>query len=168
MCKIQKIMFITIITVIFSSLTVLASEAITSVSELIDNGREYNSKVINIQGEAIGELLERGEYSFVNINDGTSAIGIYLKTTDGEMIKYYGNYHNIGDSVRVTGVFNRACKEHGGDMDIHCDSMQIVSNGYESTHNISKRKIIFIIVLMPFVIYGTMKTYRVVGKNSKN
>ena len=142
MCKIQRIIVITIIIVIFSSLTVLASEAITSVSELIDNGREYNSKVINIQGEAIGELLERGEYSFVNINDGTSAIGIYLKTTDGEMIKSFGNYHKIGDSVSVTGVFNRACKEHGGDMDIHCDSIQIVSDGYERTHNIIKFKII--------------------------
>jgi len=121
MCKIQKIMLIVIITAIFSSFPVLASEAITSVSELIDNGWEYDSKIINIQGEAIGELLERGKYSFVNINDGTSAIGIYLKTTDGEMIKSYGNYHKIGDSVRITGVFNRACKEHGGDMDIHCD-----------------------------------------------
>lgn len=167
MCKIQRIILITIITVIFSSLTVLASEATTSVSELIDNGREYNSKVINIQGEAIGELLERGEYSFVNINDGTSAIGIYLKTTDGEMIKSFGNYHKIGDSVSVTGVFNRACKEHGGDMDIHCDSIQIVFDGYERTHNISKFKIIFIIVLMPFVIYGTMKTYGIIRKNRK-
>jgi len=54
-------------------------------------------KVINIQGEAIGELLERGKYSFVNLNDGTAAIGIYLKTTDGEIIKSYGNYHKIGD-----------------------------------------------------------------------
>lgn len=168
MCKIQKIMLITIITVIFSSLTVLASEVTTSVSDLIDNGHKYDSKVINIQGEAIGELLERGEYSFVNINDGTSAIGIYLKTIDGEMIKSYGNYHKIGDSVRVTGVFNRACKEHGGDMDIHCDSMQIVSNGYESTHIISKFKIIFIIVLMPFIIYGAMKTYGVIRKNRKD
>ena len=168
MCKIQRIMVITIITVIFSSLTVLASEAITSVSELIDNGHKYDSKVINIQGEAIGELLERGEYSFVNINDGTSAIGIYLKTTDGEMIKSFGNYHKIGDSVSVTGVFNRACKEHGGDMDIHCDSIQIVSDGYERTHNINKFKIIFIIVLMPFIIYGTMKTYGIIRKNRKD
>jgi hypothetical protein len=166
MCKIKKIILFTIITVIFSSLTVLASEAITPVSELIDRGREYNSKVVNIQGEAIGELLERGEYSFVNINDGTSAMGIYLKTTDGDMIKYYGDYHNIGDSVRVTGVFNRACKEHGGDMDIHCDSIAVVSNGYERTHDILRWKINFIVILTPFVIYGLIKVYGIIRKKS--
>lgn len=166
MCKIQEIILFTIITVIFSSLTVLASEAITPVSELIDRGGEYNSKVVNIQGEAIGELLERGEYSFVNINDGTSAMGIYLKTTDGDMIKYYGDYHNIGDSVRVTGVFNRACKEHGGDMDIHCDSIEVVSDGYERTHDILGWKINFIVILTPFVIYGLIKVYGIIRKKS--
>jgi hypothetical protein len=80
------------------------------------------------------------------------------------MIKYYGDYHNIGDSVRVTGVFNRACKEHGGDMDIHCDSIEVVSNGYERTHDILRWKINFIVILTPFVIYGLIKTYGIIRK----
>ncbi|MEG1256593.1 hypothetical protein [Clostridium sp.] len=164
MCKIYKIILFTIIAVLFSSLTALASEVITPVNELIDNAKEYNSKVVIIQGEAIGELLERGEHSFVNINDGTSAMGIYLKTTYGEIIKYYGDYHNIGDTVRIKGVFNRACKDHGGDMDIHSDSIEVVSTGYERTHDISKLKLILIILLTPFVIYGSINVYSIIRK----
>ena len=164
MRKTRKIIIVLIITVIFSSLTVFASEVTTPVSKLIDNGKEYNDKTVTVKGEAIGELLERGENSFLNINDGTAAIGIYLKTKDGEMIRCYGGYHNIGDIVNVEGVFNRACKEHGGDMDIHCDSIEVVSNGYEKTHDISRWKKNLIFILTPFVIYGSIKVYGIIRK----
>lgn len=166
MCKLYKTIIFTVITVLLTSFTALASEEVVPVSELIDKGKEYNSQILTVKGEAVGELLERGEYSFLNINDGTSAMGIYLKTKDGEMVKYYGNYHNIGDTVRVKGVFNRACKEHGGDMDIHCNSMEIVSNGHGRTHDISKWKINIILVLSPFLFYGIIKVYGII-KNKK-
>ncbi|MEG0132598.1 MAG: hypothetical protein RSA29_06700 [Clostridium sp.] len=165
MRKIRKIILFTIIMAIFSSLTVLASEVITPVTELIDNGREYDSKIVNVKGEAIGELLERGENSFVNINDGTSAMGIYLKTTDGESIEYYGDYHNVGNTVKIIGIFNRACKEHGGDMDIHSEVIQIVSKGHEREHEIDKYKINLIVILTPIVVYGLTKVYRILKKS---
>lgn len=166
MRKTWKVIIITVITIIFSSFTVLASENIIPINELIDNGKEYDTKTITVQGEAIGELLERGENSFLNINDGTSAMGIFLKTKDGEMVNCYGDYHNIGDTVKVEGVFHRACDEHGGDMDIHCNSIELVTKGYKRTHEISKWKIISCLGLMPFVIYGTMRVYKIIRKNN--
>lgn len=162
--KIRKTLLITILILIFSSLTVMASENFITIGELIDRGKEYDSKDITIKGEAIGELLERGEYSFLNINDGTSALGIYLKTEEGKLVKCYGDYHNNGDILKVTGTFNRACKDHGGDMDLHCTSIELLSNGHKREHIIESWKVYLILILTPFVIYGFTKIYKSRGK----
>lgn len=167
MRKTWKVIIVTVITIIFSSFTVLASENIIPINELIDNGKEYDTKTITVQGEAIGELLERGENSFLNINDGTSAMGIFLRTEDGEMVNCYGDYHNIGDTVKVQGVFHRACDEHGGDMDIHCNSIELVSKGYGRTHKINKWKIISILLLSPCAVIGSINVYRILKKSDK-
>lgn len=167
MRKTWKVIIVTVITVVFSSLTVLASENIIPINELIDNGKEYDDQTITVQGEAIGELLERGENSFLNINDGTSAMGIFLSTEGGQLVNYYGNYHNMGDTVKVKGVFHRACDEHGGDMDIHCNSIELVTKGYKRTHEINKWKIIGILLLSPCAVIGSINVYRILKKSDK-
>lgn len=156
-----------ILTVLITTFTAYASEGGMKISELIDKGKEYDNKVITLEGEAIGELLERGENSFVNINDGTSAMGIFLKTSEGETIEYYGDYHNIGDRVKVEGVFHRACKDHGGDMDVHSNSMKIIEKGHATTHLIATWKLVTIGILTPFVIFAGIQVYGIIRKNPK-
>lgn len=163
--KVGRVVILTILTVLISTFTVYASEEKMKISKLIDMGKEYDNKVITIEGEAIGELLERGENSFVNINDGSSAMGVYLKTSVGETIEYYGDYHHIGDNVRVKGVFHRACKEHGGDMDIHSEKFEIVSKGYGVTHEIATWKWIATGLLSPFVVLAGVQVYRIIRKD---
>lgn len=165
--KVGRVVILTILTVLISTFTAYASEGGLKISELIDKGKEYDNKVIIIEGEAIGELLERGENSFVNINDGTSAMGVYLKTSVGETIEYYGDYHHIGDTVRVRGTFHRACKEHGGDMDLHSEEFEIVSKGHDVTHEIATWKWIATGLLSQFVIFAGVQVYRIVRKNPK-
>lgn len=165
--KIRRLVILTIAALFIFTFTVLASEGGIKISELIDKGKEYDNKVITLEGEAIGELLERGENSFVNINDGSSAMGIYLKTIEGETIEYYGDYHNIGDRVKVEGVFHRACEEHGGDMDVHSNTIEIISKGYEVTHEIDRWKVILIVFLAPGVFLAGIQVYDIIRKNPK-
>lgn len=165
--KIRRTIILTILSVLITTFTAYASEGGIKISDFIDKGKEYDDKIILIEGEAIGELLERGENSFVNINDGTSAMGIYLKTSQGEKIEYYGDYHNIGDTVKVEGVFHRACKEHGGDMDVHSNKFQVISKGYKVIHEIASWKLIAIGILTPFVIFAGVQVYGIIRKNPK-
>lgn len=165
--KVGRVVILTILTVLISTFTAYASEGGLKISELIDKGKEYDNRVITIEGEAIGELLERGESSFVNINDGTSAMGIYLKTSLGENIEYYGDYHHIGDTVRVKGVFHRACKEHGGDMDLHSEEFEVVSKGHDVTHKIDTWKWVATGLLSPFVVFAGVQVYRIIRKNPR-
>lgn len=165
--KVRIVAILTILTVFIFTFTAYASESKVKISEIIDKGKEYDNKVITIEGEAIGELLERGENSFVNINDSTSAMGIYLKTEVGETIEYYGDYHHIGDTVKVKGVFHRACKEHGGDMDVHSNKFEILSKGHDVTHEIATWKLMATGILTPFVVLAGAKVYTIIRKNPK-
>lgn len=137
--------------IIFLLITLIPSkvkaESVVSINDLIEKAKEYDGQEVTIQGEAIGEGLDRGDYSWVNINDKSNAIGIWLNTDKASKIVCYGNYKHIGDTVRITGVFHRACREHGGEADIHGTSMQIVQKGKQVKERITMGKVVYTGVL---------------------
>ena len=44
-------------------------------------------------------------------------------------VRWFGGFHSEGDAVRVLGEFRAACREHGGDMDIHATGLDVVREG---------------------------------------
>lgn len=139
MSKIYKIVFVTLILLSFSTIG-FAKERPT-FNDIIENGKAYDDKTITVQGEAVGEAMGRGAYTWINITDGTIPMGIWLKTEDAKMVKLFGDYHHKGDVIEVTGVFNRACDIHGGDMDIHANSISIIKKGEITSHTLSVKKL---------------------------
>lgn len=146
MSKIFKIIMLFISMLLFLTVTASADDSVT-FNQLVENSKLYDGKTIEVKGEAIGEAMKRGNHSWVNINDGTLPMGIWMKSDDAAGIKVFGNYHNLGDVVEVTGVFNRACSEHGGDMDIHAKSVRIVEKGTLTPHPVNKRRVMISVVL---------------------
>ena len=101
-----------------------------SLSELIDEAKDYDGHVIKFRGEAIGNILYRGSYAWVNVSDANnSAIGIWMSADTARKISFLGHYGMRGDTLLVTGTFNRACPDHGGDPDIHADTVTIINSG---------------------------------------
>jgi hypothetical protein len=86
--------------------------------------------------------MNRGEYTWLNVSDGNNAIGIWIKSNDIADITIAGRYDAHGDTVRVTGIFNRACASHGGDFDIHAEQIELVEKGYAVNHDIESLNII--------------------------
>lgn len=114
---------------------------VISSAELIDKARDYDGKTVLFRGEAIGEAMARGEYAWVNFNDGENAIGIWGKKSLFEIISYLGSYRVKGDILEVEGIFNRACAVHGGDLDIHAQSLRLVKAGNKSKEKYSPLKL---------------------------
>ncbi len=98
-------------------------------STLINNVHEYDNKNVVYQGEVIGDVMARGEFAWVNINDGASAIGVWMPVSFAKWILFKGAYRAKGDWVEVKGVFHRACLQHGGDLDIHAEEFRIIKQG---------------------------------------
>ena len=146
MVKTFKTIILICILVFSFSITCMAQEY-SNFSELIENGKKIDNSKITLKGEAIGEAMNRGKYSWVNISDGSTAMGIWIKDEQAQSIKNFGKYGYKGDIVKINGTFNRACKEHGGDMDIHAISVEIIDAGGIVTIPISNNKKVIATIL---------------------
>jgi hypothetical protein len=111
-----------------------------SSSELINNAKQYDGKTVVYKGEVIGDVMRRGNYAWINANDGENAIGIWLPVNLTKEIAYTGSYKSIGDEIEITGVFHRACPEHGGDLDIHAQVMRKIDSGKPAQDKLNTSK----------------------------
>ena len=119
-----------------------------SSTELINNAKLYDGKILTYEGEVIGDIMARGDYAWLNVNDGQNAIGIWADKNLTKDISYTGTYKSKGDLVEITGVFHRACLEHGGDLDIHAQAIRKLRQGRGVIErlNTSKRNLIFVLL----------------------
>jgi hypothetical protein len=141
-----NILFTTLFTGVLITNSLSAVE-ITS-DELINRAKEYDKKEVVYSGEAIGDIMKRDQYGWINVSDGNNAIGIWLPFAETEKIEYTGQYKYTGDTVRIEGIFNNACSEHGGDLDIHAKSVEVVKKGFET-----KRKLNFSYLLAGAILF---------------
>jgi hypothetical protein len=139
-----------------------------SSADLINNWQEYNGKEVIYRGEAVGDVMRRGENAWVTVNDdfysrearveagelrgGNSGIGIWLPTGEAEKIEVLGRYGTIGDFVEVRGIFNSDCLEHGGDFDIHASSLTVIDRGREVDTSPDSGKYLAAIFAFLFVV----------------
>ncbi len=144
------ILFLGILLVIGNNVFALTS------TELIENSKEYDRKEVNYRGEVIGEIMVRGDFAWINVNDGVNAIGIWTPANLVKEIKFTGNYQYRGDRVEVSGMLNRACSEHGGDLDIHAQKIEIFKEGYEIYHPLNRSRLNLALVFfgLSFILIG--------------
>jgi hypothetical protein len=112
----------------------------------VTKGLFWNGKTVTFHGEAIGEVMVRGDYAWIHLNDDAymvknveegaqlggynSGMAVWIPAPLTKAIDTYGDYQHEGSIVEIQGVFNGACKEHGGDMDIHATSLKLLRAGH--------------------------------------
>jgi hypothetical protein len=124
--------------------------AVTS-TDLVAVAAAWDRRVIVFSGEAVGEPMVRGSHAWLHINDDAyqtrdlrgaglrlsgynSGQAVWAPAPLVRRVSTFGGYRRQGDAVRVFGTFNAACREHGGDMDIHATSLEIVREGHIVTY----------------------------------
>ncbi|MDP3731623.1 MAG: DNA-binding protein [Candidatus Omnitrophota bacterium] len=119
-----------------------------SSAELINNAKQYDGKAVVYEGEVIGDIMVRGDYAWLNVNDGQNAIGIWLDKNLTKDILYTGSYKFKGDWLEITGVFRRSCLQHGGDLDIHAQAIRKIRQGRKAVErlNMNKRNLAFVLL----------------------
>jgi len=90
---------------------------------------------VRFEGEALGEALRAdATHRWVNVLGGAVAIGVYTPDRMVEAIDGYGDWSRTGTIVEVTGVYNVACPQHGGDLDVHAEQIRVVAGAREVQH----------------------------------
>jgi hypothetical protein len=155
MKKVYSTIFLTALFVVYSSLFIVCYGQTVASTELINNAKIYDGKLVVYAGEVIGDVMQRGDYAWVNVNDGENAVGIWINTNLAKEINYSGSYKSKGDRIEITGTFQRACPEHGGDLDIHAQALRKISAGrqVEERLNPAKKNLAIILLVMLGVIW---------------
>jgi len=140
MSKMFKCLVLGILVAAVFKMETYAAESF-AVNDLIENASELDGKKIAVTGECIGEPMNRGAYTWVNINDGTNAMGIWMGEEDAESIETFGDYKHTGDVIQIEGIFNMSCSMHGGDMDVHSQDVIITAKGETRNIQLDKTKV---------------------------
>ena len=139
-----------ILLILFFSLCLpLAALAAPGVSsrELLTRPEKYDGKEIVYQGEAIGDMMKRGNSAWVNVRDVDYALGVFCPIEEAAKITCLGGYKFKGDIIAVQGVFHHSCAEHGGDPDIHARRIKIIQPGIGLAHSLHPDKVQIAIIL---------------------
>jgi len=124
---------------------------------LIENPSLWDGRIVSFAGEAVGEALARGDHVWLQVNDDAyqardledgrpragynSGQAIWAPAELARRVRLLGDYRNEGDAVRVSGEFHAACREHGGDMDIHATGLEIVREGKVITRRLNSGRL---------------------------
>lgn len=143
----KTLLFITALVLLILPAIALAQNNSISSNDLIDHAKDYDEQSVVYQGEVVGDILYRGDYAWLAVYDGSNAIGCYVSAAQAKQIAIVGGYGKRGDTVRIDGVFHRACAEHGGDLDIHANAVTVLAVGGTVTATASKTTIILCCLL---------------------
>ncbi len=119
-----------------------------TAEELVTNARAHDGEMVVFEGEVIRAVLPRGDHAWINLHDGTTAIGVWVPLAATAEVRYAGQYKVRGDRVRVRGVFHRACPEHQGALDIHAEELTVVATGGPVTEYLGGGKAFALAVLL--------------------
>ena len=101
-----------------------------SPADVVAIDRSQDGNVVIVEGEAIGEHLRaRGGGRWVNILGDDVGLGIWVTDVMAEGIEYFGDHRHDGDILRVVGTVNIACDQHGGEFDVHAESLTVIASG---------------------------------------
>ncbi len=118
-----------------------SSLPVAAIGDLVGRAGEMDGSQVRIVGEAVGDLMVRGDHAWLNVLDASGlAIGVYLPKAEALKVRVLGGYSQKGDAVDLTGVFHSSCSLHDGEPDIHADSLVRVQEGGKVQHPVSSAR----------------------------
>ena len=156
-CRILLLIVAALVAVQTSAAAASAPEV--SSRRLIEKAKFYDGRTVTYTGEVVDAIMRRGEYGWVNVYDGDDAIGVWCPAALLDRIRFVGNYKTRGDTVRIVGVFNRACQEHGGELDIHADTLTVSKSGHAVRRHVDgqRTRLIVILFLVTIVVAAVFR-----------
>lgn len=132
----KKLAMITLALWLLLPFGALAEAREVTSTDLIENALALDGQTVTYTGEVVGDIMKRGDHTWLNLSDGSNAMGVWAETAALGQIAVAGRYGEKGDTVEVTGTFHRACREHGGDLDIHADTLTVLTPGSAVEHDV--------------------------------
>lgn len=135
----------------------------SSLLGILTSSSDFDGKIIEVTGEAIGEVIKGDKGFWINIKSEDMNIGIFSpQPKEFNKIKYWGSYGQVGDIIKARGVFYKNCPKHQIS-DIHLDRLVVVNKGYIVETAVSPKKVRLAVVLFVIFVFIAI-AYFVKGK----
>ncbi len=113
------------------------AQDVLTLEEILLNSADYDMRVVTVIGEAVGDIMGRGQMFWVNIKDGNLFVGVILDREQAEKVEYLGRYGVRGDLLKITGPFYISSPAQYRDMAIEARSLHIEKRGGEFAEELS-------------------------------
>ncbi len=127
----------------------------TSIYELSQADASYQGNTVQIVGEVVGDSVRAEEdpgYCWITLEaieeEYESSISVLVPEDVLNLIDTYGGYNRTGTALQVRGTFYLACPSHEGIIDIHAESVTLVSRGSATTDELEWGRFVPGIVLV--------------------
>lgn len=138
----------------------------------------YDGLVITYTGEVVGEVLQRGDQAWVQLNDdayaqslgplgshgvaagANSGVGVRIPIDAARRIRNVGANERQGDLVTVRGVFDRADPRDGGGTVIRAERVLEIQPGGERPALDYPGRRLAAVILLPITLVVTMLAFR--------
>lgn len=138
----------------------------TSINELINADASYQGNTVQIVGEVVGDSIrseeDAGKY-WITLEaieeEYESSISVLVDEDILGLIDTYGSYNRMGTTLQVRGTFYLACPSHEGIMDIHAESVVLISRGTTTQDTFELEKFIPGFVLVGIGLLLTLLYY---------
>ena len=114
------------------TLTEKSQVPVLAISALCNAPEEYDGVLVELTGEAVGDILngDDSEHKWVNLSFEGSTIGVYMSAEDARKVTNLGAYATTGTVLEVQGVYHVACQDgHDGELDVHATTVTVKSAG---------------------------------------
>lgn len=134
-CRRKKVVLAISLTFLgWISLVIPAQAGPVPISELVNNAGKWNNQSVELTGEAIGDMMRRGDNAWLNVSQDNTVLGLWGRRELFIPVTQLGDYGHRGDTIRALGEFHLACPEHGGDMDVHITRLEVIEPGTKTAH----------------------------------
>lgn len=111
----------------------------TTVESLFEQPSIYDEKIVQVSGEAIGDIVvedplrAKNQWLTLTSTDSgnSSTISLLLSNDQAAQIDHLGRYGVTGTMLQARGVYHQACKDHEGIPDVHVSSINVIARGVE-------------------------------------
>ncbi len=138
----MKVTLLALIIIVFSTFAASGSELV-SCQQLVNEAGAWDGKMVSISGEVVGDILHVSGHVWLNVNDGTNAIGVW---GDSGLVEEFrivpGRYETIGTRLNIEGEFHRTCSLHSGETDIHLTKAALLKDAEEVAHPVNRGRLI--------------------------
>ena len=159
-----------VILVVMAALAVIpvqpavAAPLTVTVTELVTNPKAYDRQTVVLEGECIGSIMQRGSFSWLSVNDGSSAIGVVAPGDTASPIKTLGNWKQSGDRLRITGLVLVASEAYGGETLVEATNLEVTGRGTPREHPIAPERIALAVVSVLLAAVTGLFTVRRYGR----